>query len=65
MDALLRRPTPFELISASGSTRILHVEGTTKPHLVAALDLCEDEEPELLLCYNSVYLTDQLATLKL
>ncbi|XP_043510075.1 GTPase-activating Rap/Ran-GAP domain-like protein 3 isoform X3 [Frieseomelitta varia] len=43
----------FELISASGSTRILHVEGTTKPHLVAALDLCEDEEPELLLCYNN------------
>ncbi|XP_076182297.1 GTPase-activating Rap/Ran-GAP domain-like protein 3 isoform X2 [Ptiloglossa arizonensis] len=43
----------FELISATGSTRILHVEGTPKPHLVAALDLCEDEEPELLLCYNN------------
>ncbi|CAL7949286.1 unnamed protein product [Xylocopa violacea] len=43
----------FELITASGSTRILHVEGTPKPHLVAALDLCEDEEPELLLCYNN------------
>ncbi|KOC65369.1 GTPase-activating Rap/Ran-GAP domain-like protein 3 [Habropoda laboriosa] len=43
----------FELISASGSTRILHIEGTPKPHLVAALDLCEDEEPELLLCYNN------------
>lgn len=45
----------FELISASGSTRILHIEGTPKPHVVAALDLCEDEEPELLLCYNSTY----------
>ncbi|XP_026673257.1 GTPase-activating Rap/Ran-GAP domain-like protein 3 [Ceratina calcarata] len=44
----------FELISASGSSRILHVEGTPKPHLVAALDLCEDEEPELLLCYNNM-----------
>ncbi|XP_076245535.1 GTPase-activating Rap/Ran-GAP domain-like protein 3 isoform X2 [Calliopsis andreniformis] len=43
----------FELISASGSSRILHMEGTPKPHLVAALDLCEDEEPELLLCYNN------------
>ncbi|XP_033180663.1 GTPase-activating Rap/Ran-GAP domain-like protein 3 isoform X3 [Bombus impatiens] len=43
----------FELISASGSTRILHIEGTPKPHVVAALDLCEDEEPELLLCYNT------------
>lgn len=43
----------FELISSSGSTRVLHIEGTPKPHLVAALNLCEDEEPELLLCYNS------------
>ncbi|XP_076663461.1 GTPase-activating Rap/Ran-GAP domain-like protein 3 isoform X2 [Andrena cerasifolii] len=43
----------FELISHTGSTRTLHVEGTPKPHLVAALDLCEDEEPELLLCYNN------------
>ncbi|KAG7209557.1 hypothetical protein KM043_015635 [Ampulex compressa] len=43
----------FELISASGSSRILHLEATTKPHLVAALDLREDEEPELLLCYNN------------
>ncbi|XP_054016095.1 GTPase-activating Rap/Ran-GAP domain-like protein 3 isoform X1 [Hylaeus anthracinus] len=44
----------FELISATGSTRTLHIEGTPKPHLVAALDLCEDEEPELLLCYNNM-----------
>ncbi|XP_078039328.1 GTPase-activating Rap/Ran-GAP domain-like protein 3 isoform X1 [Augochlora pura] len=43
----------FELISASGSTRTVHMDGTSKPHLVAALDLCEDEEPELLLCYNN------------
>lgn len=43
----------FELISASGTSRIVHMEATPKPHLVAALDLREDEEPELLLCYNS------------
>jgi len=43
----------FELIAASGASRIVHMEATPKPHLVAALDLREDEEPELLLCYNS------------
>ncbi|XP_051153923.1 GTPase-activating Rap/Ran-GAP domain-like protein 3 isoform X1 [Leptopilina boulardi] len=43
----------FELISANGTSRILHLEGTVKPHLIAALDLCEDEEPEVLLCYNN------------
>ncbi|EFN74134.1 GTPase-activating Rap/Ran-GAP domain-like protein 3 [Camponotus floridanus] len=43
----------FELISASGVSRIVHMEATPKPHLVAALDLREDEEPELLLCYNN------------
>lgn len=43
----------FELISASGVSRIVHMEATPKPHLVAALDLHEDEEPELLLCYSS------------
>lgn len=43
----------FELISASGTSRIIHMEAAPKPHLVAALDLREDEEPELLLCYNS------------
>lgn len=43
----------FELISASGVSRIVHMEATPKPHLVAALDLREDEEPELLLCYSS------------
>ncbi|XP_066594271.1 GTPase-activating Rap/Ran-GAP domain-like protein 3 isoform X2 [Prorops nasuta] len=42
----------FELISASGASRIIHLD-STKPHLVAALDLREDEEPELLLCYNN------------
>ncbi|XP_043259850.1 GTPase-activating Rap/Ran-GAP domain-like protein 3 isoform X1 [Colletes gigas] len=51
----------FELISATGSTRILHIEGTPKPHLVAALDLCEDEEPELLLCYNNTCHFQKLA----
>ncbi|XP_046475243.1 GTPase-activating Rap/Ran-GAP domain-like protein 3 isoform X6 [Neodiprion pinetum] len=43
----------FELISAEGASRILSVETSNKPHLVAALDLREDEEPELLLCYNN------------
>ncbi|KMQ93050.1 gtpase-activating rap ran-gap domain-like protein 3 protein [Lasius niger] len=43
----------FELISATGVSRIVHMEATPKPHLVAALDLREDEEPELLLCYNT------------
>ncbi|XP_043274870.1 GTPase-activating Rap/Ran-GAP domain-like protein 3 [Venturia canescens] len=43
----------FELISANGTSRILDLESSSKPHLVAALDLREDEEPELLLCYNN------------
>ncbi|XP_011703060.1 PREDICTED: GTPase-activating Rap/Ran-GAP domain-like protein 3 isoform X1 [Wasmannia auropunctata] len=43
----------FELISATGSSKIIHIEATPKSHLVAALDLREDEEPELLLCYNN------------
>ncbi|KAK0180091.1 hypothetical protein PV327_005769 [Microctonus hyperodae] len=43
----------FELISADGATRSLHMEASMKPHVIAALDLCEDEEPELLLCYNN------------
>ncbi|XP_012283954.1 GTPase-activating Rap/Ran-GAP domain-like protein 3 isoform X2 [Orussus abietinus] len=43
----------FELIWPDGASRSLHVEGNVKPHVVAALDLHEDEEPELLLCYNN------------
>ncbi|XP_014215307.1 GTPase-activating Rap/Ran-GAP domain-like protein 3 [Copidosoma floridanum] len=44
----------YELIYPDGSSRSLrHLEASVKPHLVAALDLCEDEEPELLLCYNN------------
>ncbi|XP_046817899.1 GTPase-activating Rap/Ran-GAP domain-like protein 3 isoform X5 [Vespa crabro] len=43
----------YELFTASGSSRIVHVE-TNKPHIVAAIDLREDEEPELLLCYNNM-----------
>lgn len=43
----------FELVYEDGATRSLHLEATAKPRLIAALDLCEDEEPELLLCYNS------------
>ncbi|KYN07546.1 PREDICTED: GTPase-activating Rap/Ran-GAP domain-like protein 3 isoform X1 [Cyphomyrmex costatus] len=51
----------FELISASGTSRIVHMEATPKPHLVAALDLREDEEPELLLCYNNTCHFQKLA----
>ena len=51
----------FELISANGTSRILHLEGTIKPHLIAALDLCEDDEPEVLLCYNSKYICPLLS----
>ncbi|XP_015108623.1 GTPase-activating Rap/Ran-GAP domain-like protein 3 isoform X2 [Diachasma alloeum] len=43
----------FELISVDGATRSLHVEASMKPHIIAALDLREDEEPEVLLCYNN------------
>ncbi|XP_014601552.1 PREDICTED: GTPase-activating Rap/Ran-GAP domain-like protein 3 isoform X2 [Polistes canadensis] len=43
----------YELFTASGTSRIVHVE-TNKPHIVAAIDLREDEEPELLLCYNNM-----------
>lgn len=31
------------------------VQEGTRGHLVAAVDLYEDEEPELLLCYNSKF----------
>ncbi|KAG5307200.1 GARL3 protein, partial [Acromyrmex insinuator] len=51
----------FELITASGTSRIVHMEATPKPHLVAALDLREDEEPELLLCYNNTCHFQKLA----
>lgn len=43
----------YELISADGATRSLHMEASMKPRIIAALDLREDEEPELLLCYNN------------
>lgn len=43
----------FELIGVEGATRILHVEASMKPNIIAALDLREDEEPEVLLCYNN------------
>ena len=49
----------FELISADGTSKVLHMEASVKPHLVAALDLREDEEPELLLCYNSWFFSLQ------
>ncbi|XP_012236079.1 GTPase-activating Rap/Ran-GAP domain-like protein 3 isoform X2 [Linepithema humile] len=51
----------FELISASGTSRIVHMDAMPKPHLVAALDLREDEEPELLLCYNNTCHFQKLA----
>lgn len=34
-------------------SHLFSVQDGTKAHLVAAVDLYEDEEPELLLCYNS------------
>lgn len=34
-------------------SHLFTVHDSTKSHLVAAIDLYEDEEPELLLCYNS------------
>lgn len=45
----------FDLASErSGEvTRLFTLAEGIKPHLVGALDLYEDEEPELLLCYNS------------
>ncbi|KAL7301678.1 hypothetical protein TKK_0005680 [Trichogramma kaykai] len=43
----------YELLYVDGTSRSVHLEASVKPHLVAALDLCEDEEPELLLCYNN------------
>ncbi|XP_014478192.1 PREDICTED: GTPase-activating Rap/Ran-GAP domain-like protein 3 isoform X1 [Dinoponera quadriceps] len=51
----------FELISATGASKIVHMDSTAKPHLVAALDLREDEEPELLLCYNNTCHFQKLA----
>lgn len=34
-------------------TKLYSLQDGSKGHLVAAVDLYEDEEPELLLCYNS------------
>ncbi|XP_020284932.1 GTPase-activating Rap/Ran-GAP domain-like protein 3 isoform X2 [Pseudomyrmex gracilis] len=51
----------YELIFASGTSRIVHLDATPKTHLVAALDLREDEEPELLLCYNNTCHFQKLA----
>jgi hypothetical protein len=36
----------------SGYAQHLHTVESTKAHLVAALDLYEDQEVQLLLCYN-------------
>ncbi|OXU17329.1 hypothetical protein TSAR_007253 [Trichomalopsis sarcophagae] len=52
----------YELIYPDTAPRSLHLEVSVKPHLVAALDLCEDEEPELLLCYNSQYILHFIST---
>lgn len=45
----------FDLINErNGETHKLYsVPDGCKAHLIAAMDLYEDEEPELLLCYNS------------
>lgn len=46
----------FDIINErNGETQKLFTvpDGCSKAHLIAAMDLYEDEEPELLLCYNS------------
>lgn len=46
----------WELINGrTGHNRMLHQVEGNRPHLVAALDLYEDQEIELLLCYNRKY----------
>lgn len=43
----------FDLVGErSGEVVKLHAVEGSRSHLVAAVDLYEDEEPELLLCYN-------------
>ncbi|XP_049782229.1 GTPase-activating Rap/Ran-GAP domain-like protein 3 [Schistocerca cancellata] len=43
----------FDLVNEhSGEYKHLHTVESSRAHLVAAIDLYEDEEPELLLCYN-------------
>lgn len=39
-----------------GHVRHFHTAEGMKPHLVTALDLYEDQEIQLLLCYNRKYL---------
>ncbi len=48
----------FDLINErNGEThKLFSVPDGCKAHLIAAMDLYEDEEPELLLCFNSKYL---------
>lgn len=48
----------FDIITDGSGTaqRLFAVQEGTKAHLVSATDLYEDEEPELLLCYNSTYI---------
>ncbi|XP_015370838.1 PREDICTED: GTPase-activating Rap/Ran-GAP domain-like protein 3 [Diuraphis noxia] len=45
----------FDIITDGSGTarRLFAVQEGTKAHLVSATDLYEDEEPELLLCYNN------------
>lgn len=45
----------FDLVNERSSevSHLFSVQDGTKAHLVAAVDLYEDEEPELLLCYNN------------
>lgn len=47
----------FDIITDGSGTaqRLFTVQEGTKAHLVSATDLYEDEEPELLLCYNSTH----------
>ncbi|ELT91917.1 hypothetical protein CAPTEDRAFT_143813 [Capitella teleta] len=46
----------FDLINEkNGDTLQLHVFDSSKANLVAALDIYEDDEAELLLCYNRMF----------
>ena len=40
----------------TGEVSRLHGADSSKVNLVAAIDIYEDDEAELLLCYNSKYL---------
>ena len=54
----------FDLVNErTGEVSRLHAVEGSRAHLVAAVDLYEDEEPELLLCYNRKYPSKLLSEL--